>query len=258
MRAPVLVIAVSAGLGLVLSAQVRPPGSVVAEATDRVRDRALLSGEVLADRSKVIMGTLNVAESHAYRRLERTVQAWKKEKGTGAGALLAEGVLFDCLSRLHGIVTMELGSEEPVPFFLDLAAQRPGRASKAFQAALKVDPSLTEARLRDARIRADTDLDARKQLEQLSGETGLIAYLAAMSRAETARSLNDAAGARRWYERAVALFPNAPAPRIGLAALAPGDAVPFDRLDRTDPYYSYPCVVLTAPVHAELARRMNK
>ena len=33
--------------------------------------------------------------------------------------------------------------------------------------------------------------------------------------------------------------------------------MPFDTLDHTDPYYSYPCVVLTAPVDAELSRRIN-
>src|SRR4051812_31917091 len=102
-----------------------------------------------------------------------------------------------------------------------------------------MDSYLIEARFRDARIRADKDHDARTQLEQLSDATGLIAYLAAMSRAETARALEDASGARRWYERAAVLFPNAPAPRVGLAAFT-GDAVPFD------------CVVVTEPVRAQL------
>jgi hypothetical protein len=60
------------------------------------------------------------------------------------------------------------------------------------------------------------------------------------------------------FLRAVVLFPNGPAPRVGLAALAPGNAVPFDTLDGTDPHYSYPCVLLTVPVDAELARRLNK
>lgn len=257
MRGPLLVTVLGAGLWLVLSAQVRPPESVITDAEQRVREQAALRGEALLGRSKVVMGTLNTAEDHALRRWDRIVQAWKRERGSGTAPLLSEGVLFDCLSRLHGILTGVLSSEESVPYFLDLAARRPRRASKAFQAALKVDPHLTEARFRDARIRADKDLDARAQLEQLSGETGLIAYLAAMSRAETARNLKDDAGARRWYARAVVLFPNAPAPRVGLAALTPGTAVSFHTLDPTDPYYSYPCVVLTPSVDAELSRRMN-
>ena len=216
MRSPLLVIVLGPGLGLVLFAQGRPPHGIIEDAEARVRETALVRGEALADRSKVIMGALNVAESRAFRRWDRTVQAWKKEKDAGPGALLSEGVLIDCLSRLRGILTPLFGSEVRLRYFLDLAARRPGRASKAFQAALKVDPHLTEARFRDARIRADKDVDARKQLEQLSDETGLIAYLAAMSRAETARHLKDDAGARHWYERAVLLFPNAPAPRVGL------------------------------------------
>ena len=259
MRLPLLAVGLCGGLGLVLSAQIpRPPASVVTEATERVRDTALRHGEAVADRSKVIMGTLNAAEARSFHRWDRTVQAWKKEKHSGAAALLSEGVLFDCLSRLHGILTGELRSEVSVPYFLDLAARRPGRASKAFQSALRIDPNLTEARFRDARIRADRDPGARQQLEELGNSTGAIAYLAAMSRAETARTLRDAAGAQRWYERAVVLSPTAPAPRVGLAALRPGMAVPFETLDRTDPYYSYPCVVLTAPVHADLSRRMEK
>jgi len=223
-----------------------------------VEEEARLFGEALADRSKVVMGQLNDAESRAIRQWDLALQGWKKENGVGGGALLSEGVLFDCLSRLHGIVTDVLKSEKAVPYFLDLAAQRPKKASKAFQAALKTDPSLTEARFRDARIRAEKDLDARKELERLSSQTGLIAYLAAMSRAETASRLNDANGAQRWYERATTLLPNAPAPRVGLAALAPGGPIPFDSLDSTDPYYSYPCVVLTDPVRAELSRRSGK
>ena len=116
-------------------------------------------------------------------------------------------------------MTGMLSSEVAVPHFLDLSAQRPKRASKAFQAALKIDPHLTEARFQDARIRAEGNADARTQLEQLSAETGVIAYLAAMSRAETARALDDMSGAGRWYERAVSPSWN---------ALASNEAFSFD------------------------------
>jgi hypothetical protein len=260
MRTLLLALVVSAAIGLVLSAQgsVRPPGAVVAEAEQRVKDLALNAyGPELADHSKVIMGTLSADEARPLRRWDRVVQEWKKEKGAGAGPLLAEGVLFDCLSRLHGILTPVLSSETPVPYFLDLAAERPKRASKAFQAALKIDPGLTEARFRDARIRARKEVGARTQLEQLSNETGTLGYLAAMSRAEMARAVDDVTGALRWYERAIALAPGAPAPHFGLAALSAGPAVPFDALQHTDSYYSYPCVVLTEPVGAELSRRIQ-
>lgn len=257
MRTAAAATALSLGFALVLSAQVRPPAGVVDDAERRAQEHALLSSQALAERSRGVMGSLNAGDNQTFRRWDRVVQAWKKENGTDVGARLSEGVLFDCLSRLHGILTVVLGSEEARPYFLDLAAARPSRASKAFQAALKIDPDLTEARFRDARIRADKDLDARLRLEQLSEGTGVIAYLAAMSRAETARVLKDSAGVERWYKRAASILPGAPAPRVGLAAVTPGTAVPFDTLDRSDPYYSYPCVVLTAPVDAELSRRIH-
>lgn len=255
-----LLLALLVSVELSLAAQgVRPPDSLVTDAAKRVQDEAGHKGEELADRSKVFMGTLNVPESRAVRQWDLALQSWKKEKGSGSGALLAEGVLFDCLSRLHGILTSTLRSETAAPYFLDLAAQRPRRASKAFQSALKIDPNLVEARFRDARIRADKDEDARKQLEQIGEQGGQIGYLSTMSRAETARNLGDSAGARRWYERAISLSPNAPAPRVGLAALTPAVApIPFESLDHTDLYYSYPCVVLTQPIAIELARRIEK
>lgn len=257
MRTRLLILGLTAGLGMAVSAQVRPPASVASAAEERAKDLALHKyGEALADHSKVILGA-SYGEGRAIRQWDLAVRDWKKEKGAGAHALLAEGVLFDCLSRLHNIVTPVLSSEESVPYFLDLAARRPMRASKAFQAALKIDGNLAEARFRDARIRADKDIGARQQLEQLGAGTGVIAYLAAIGRAETARAFSDAGGAQRWYERAAALRPMALVPQIGLAALSPGTAIPFDALDHTDTYYTYPCVILTAPIDTELALRIS-
>ena len=120
-----------------------------------------------------------------------------------------------------------------------------------------MDSGLVEARFRDARIRARQDADARAQLEQLSSETGVIGYLSAISRAEAARDLGDLNGARRWYEFAIARVPGAPAPHFGLASVLPATPVPFEALSSTDAYYSYPCVVLTEPVAAELSRRID-
>jgi hypothetical protein len=261
MRASFLALVLSAGLGLTLSAQapVRPPSSVTAAAEELSKDLALRKyGPELADYSKLVMGTLNAKDSSFFRRWDRVVQLWKKEKGAGASPLLAEGVLFDCLSRMHGILTGVLhASEQATPNFLDLAAQRPKRASQAFRAALKIDPQLTEARFRDARIRAGRDADARTQLEQFSERKDVFAYLASISRAETARALHDSDGARVWYSRALTLVPDAPAPHFGLAALSPDIKVPFEALAPADLYYTYPCTILTEAVGAELLRRMN-
>ncbi|MEZ5319084.1 MAG: hypothetical protein R2752_16910 [Vicinamibacterales bacterium] len=109
------------------------------------------------------------------------VRDWEREPDAGAAPRLAEGVLFDCLGRMTGVRTLPLSIEENRPFFLDLADARPGRAVKAFDEALKLDPTMVEARFRADRIRASSDPDAARDLEQLAqdGSMPLLAYLAA-------------------------------------------------------------------------------
>ena len=224
-----------------------------------VNDKAESEAKWLADRARATtLGSLSGRGTSTFSNWNRAVQLWKKEKGAGAAPLLAEGVLFDCLGRLQGVRTLLVGNEAPVQFFADLAADRPTRAAKAFDAALKLDPNLTEARLRAARIRAPKDARAALELERLAQtpSAGPFSYLAAMGRAEAAQAHRDAAGATRWYERALELEPRSTAATIALSALKPAAAVPFDALGTHDPYYTYPCTILTPSVERAWSARV--
>jgi hypothetical protein len=164
--------------------QLGPPPTQAQEIQKQLEDDALKRAQEAADRAKATtLGSLNPDANRAITRWDLAVRLWKREKGAGAAPLLAEGVLFDCLGRLQGVMTRQVSSEEPRPFFTDLAAARPARATKAFDAALKLNPLMVEARLRAARIRSLKDSRAALELERLADETSgsLFAYLAAMS-----------------------------------------------------------------------------
>jgi tetratricopeptide (TPR) repeat protein len=256
MRRVFCALVAAAALSIGLTAQIRPTSQEADRIQKETEQRAQKRAEELAFRSAVLLGTLNPDADRAIRRWAVAVRDWKKERNAGAAPLVAEGVLFDCLSRLHGIVTSQIATEKPVTYAADFAANRRGHAVKAFKAALDIERDLTEARFRHARLRAADDPRARQELETLSdGSFGVVSYLAAISRAEAARGLGDADGARRWYGRAAELRPRSAAPQIALASLGQPRSLPFDTFETSDPYYSYPCTVLTEPVGAELARR---
>jgi tetratricopeptide (TPR) repeat protein len=192
--------------------------------------------------------------------LDTAIKLWKKEPRAGAAPLLAEGVLLDCLGRLQGVTTRLVSTEVPLPPpFTAVAERRPSRAARAFDAALKIDPHLIEARMRAARIRAPSDSDAVLELERVTeDQTGSpFPYLAAISRAEVALAQKDSPAAIRWYQRALELNPRSSAATIALSVLTPGAPLVFDTLDTTDLYYTYPCRVLTSEVDAALAERVR-
>ena len=255
--------AVALFLGATVRAQLPPP-RVSPTKTDEIQkatdDLALSKAAEVADRTRPwVLGSLPSAANVAFLRWGQAVQVWKKEKRAGAAPFLAEGVLFDCLGRLQGVKTMIVGKEEARPIFADLAADRPKRAVKEFDAALKLDPNLIEARLRAARIRAPADAGAALALERLAQTAAEppFAYLAAMSRAEVAQARHDGAGATHWYERALELEPRSTAATIALSALKPTAAPSFGTLDARDSYYSYPCTILTADINVALSARLR-
>jgi hypothetical protein len=252
-----LALALGPGVGAQgsVSAGAVPTASQTQEIQERVKKSAEKRAEELAFRLRgTSLGALGPEGNDEVMRWDTAVWLWKKQKDAGAAPLLAEGVLFDCLSRLQGVKTPVLRSEKAVPYFLTLAEKRPSRAARAFDAALKIDPSLEEARMRAARIRAPMDRQAARELERLAeGAEGTpLPYLAAMSRAEGARAQRDVQGALRWYERAVALEPRSTAAAIALRSLRPSPVVAFADLRTDDPYYSYPCTILTPAVAAGL------
>lgn len=221
----------------------------------------LRESEVAGARMKgFARGVLSDSAAREFHRWDTTNVLWKRERGSGAGPHLAEGVMWDCLSRLQGVVTQPIWSAEPAGWDDEKREKsRPGLAVKAFERALKQDATLVEAQFRRARIRAATDGKARETLEQLAaGGAGLvIPYLAAISRAEIAANHGEPAIAIQWYERAIALHPRSMSAIIALSILRPTGSIDFNELDQSDPYYRYPCRILTAAVDAELTRRMQ-
>jgi hypothetical protein len=259
MRALLLAVVVAVSPGARAGGQV-PTTSQTQEIQERVKKNAETRAEELAFRLRgTVLGAMGLEGNNEVRRWDAAVHQWKQEKGAGAAPLLAEGVLFDCLGRLQGVKTPVLRSEKAVPYFLDLAARRPSRAAKAFDAALKIDPSLIEARMRAARIRAPKDAQAARELERLAEDPAgaPFSYLAAISRAEAARAKRDLGGALRWYERAIALEPRSTAAAIALGSLRPDSAVAFSDTNTDDLYYSYPCAILTPAVAAALLTRLK-
>jgi hypothetical protein len=145
------------------------------------------------------------------------------------------------------------------PPFANLVRERPDRAARSFDAALKIDPNLTEARLRLARIRAPKDARAARHLEEIARAEGapVLSYLAAMSRAEVSRERDDVPGAAGGYETARTLYPRSTAAAVALSSITASSPVPFEMLDPDDVYYTYPCTVLTTGVATALAERIN-
>jgi hypothetical protein len=258
MRAFLCAVVLAASSGARVEAQL-PPQTVAQEAQKRVEELAQRVAEDMAGFAKGWqVGQLHPEAFLAFRRWDAAVRLWKKEKGAGAAPLLAEGVLFDCLSRLQGVKT--LGFQDEGPGRLDiLEAKRPDRAAKAFDAALKIDPHLIEARVRAARIRAPKDSRAARELETIADDlTGTaFSYLSAISRAAVAHAQADSVTALTWYERALALNPRSTAATIAVSTLRPTRPVSFEALGPDDLYYSYPCRILTPDAASALLERVR-
>jgi hypothetical protein len=236
-----------------------PPQTVRQEAQQRTERLAM----ELAQKNELALaarlGELSREASTPIRIWSATVARWKKEGHAGAGPLLADGVLLDCLSRIRDVKTPWLPNDPATPFPSDLAGVRAGQAVKAFDAALKADPSLIEARLRSARIRAPKNASAAAELERIAGDQDgyPFSYLAAIARAEAARAGGDDPVAVKWYRAALTLLPQSTAAAIGLSTLSPGASPLLDAAGAADPYYSYQCTVLTPDVSRALASRMK-
>ena len=252
--------AIVVALSTVASGQIRVPQTLTQEAQKRVEDAAQLSAQRMADFAKGWqVGMLHPDVSRGFTRWEAAVQLWRKEKDAGAAPLLAEGVLFDCLSRLRGVKTPVFRSEGGARADVT-EARRPARAARAFEAALKINPRLVEARMRAARIRAPEDSRAVRELETIANDAlgTPFSYLAAMSRAAVAHARSDSMTALHWYERALALNPRSTAAAIAVSVLKPAQPLLFEGLDTADLYYEYPCRVLTADVATALSERVRK
>jgi hypothetical protein len=225
-----------------------------------VENEARRQAQELGDHAKATtLGILNPDADLAFRRLGEAVRLWKKEKDAGAAPLLAEGVLLDCLGRLQGVRMSRLLWENTGGPFTELAPLRQSRAARAFDAALKIDRSLIEARMRRARLRAPKDSRAMLDLEQIArNDTDpRFAYLAAVSLGAITHASHDLVGAASWYGRALVLHPQSMAATMGLRSLNHVATARLIGLDSADPYYTYPCTVLTPGVDAALTVRLR-
>jgi tetratricopeptide (TPR) repeat protein len=246
--------------GARLAAQLPPPTEL--QRIQQISEEfAREKAEELALLAASNTGLLHPSAEASFRRMGEAVRLWKRERDSGAAPLLAEGVLLDCLSRLAGVaVRRPLPGEPALPVATNYPAQRQKAATRAFDAALRLQPDLIEARMRRARLRAAGDSSAAGELETIAADATAMpfSYLAAVSRAALAHRQGDDADAIRWYERALELNPRSTAATIALRALKPATTLSFDTLDADDLYYSYPCMVLTPRVAAALADRVQR
>jgi hypothetical protein len=219
------------------------------------------STDASAARARDWLGNMHPEAQLAFRKWTLAVQSWQKEETAGPEATLAEGVLFDCLGRTTYLYTRFTSGPAVDRRFQNLGtADRLGRAATLFEKSLKADPSLLEARFRALRIRALTDSKAALELERLatSQMDAEVSYLAAVSRAVIASGRGDTPTAIRWYEYALTLHTRSTAATVGLSALRPEEPLHFESLDSNDPYYNYPCRILTPSVATQLAERLAK
>jgi hypothetical protein len=198
------------------------------------------------------------------------LKQWKKE-GESAAFELSRGILFDCVAhRPSRDVSFDPGKSE----LAGNPACRAGRqmpcaqeAERAFARAVKLDPGLTEARLRLATAKSErgsreggSDLATLYASQQAPREQR---YLAAVFLGKSAWAAKDQPGATAWFTRAAALEPSwtvAPLLRAATAPAATLEAAQWRSRDDSsmDPFYAYRCGVFTAVVRENLAARIRR
>jgi tetratricopeptide (TPR) repeat protein len=131
------------------------------------------------------------------------------------------------------------------------------QAQAFFSQALKIDPGLTEARIRLGRVLEllGRNQEAATQLRRAATEADSAAfrYYADLFLGQAEQALGGRDAAREAFERAAALFPRAQSARLALSQLArrSGDranalgaiqqvlSLPGDELNRPDPWWAY-------------------
>jgi hypothetical protein len=214
--------------------------------------------EKLLTHIAALVGQLTPEADKAFQAWELTVLAWQKEPESGASAALASGVLYDCLTRLRNVWPPALSDHKNILVW-SIPEKRVNQATDALKSALRLEPTMTEARFRLNRLLAPKVRSAALELQRLAADptTSPFNYLAAMTLAEIASSNKDPQSAERWYERSLALFPGSIAARVALSALRPSAEKPFVTELHEDPYYEYPCRVMTPAVAAAFAQRLR-
>jgi tetratricopeptide (TPR) repeat protein len=108
------------------------------------------------------------------------------------------------------------------------------RAERLFRRALAIDPGLWEARIRLAHVLGDSGRhhEAAAALKPLpiGPLPPFLDYYAALIAARESRARGQLAAARAAFARAATIYPNAPAPRLGLSELAMAEGNPAESL----------------------------
>jgi hypothetical protein len=253
----IVMIGVDAGVAV----RAAPQRPLTAQGQEQVKAAAREALDRAAASVRIWVGSLHPFGQTAFRRWALAVHEWKRESAPGPAPLLAEGVLLDCVERTLGLhASFHTGPAIDRRLQLLGKGNRFELAAESFNDALKLDPLLTEARFRSARIRATKDVRAAAELEEMAGSTTNtdISYLAAVSRAVIAQDDGDGPTAIRWFEHARTLRPRSAAAAIGLSVLQPDDDLDFDDMEVDDPFYNYPCRFLTPGVGEQLAARIAK
>jgi len=221
------------------------------------------------------------------------VQAWLRDEPDSAGAQLARGVLLECLAspgrpadaslamlsrQDRDACGVDLGRTEVRPgmvvWYPDLpAGTRCGvPARQAYEAALRRTP-LPEARLRLAHLTLQQSgkplpSEQRQELRALAGQDlgRPLSYLTWLFLGRDSERRGDANGADEAFGAAIAVEPRWSSARTA-AASARFERGDFDAA-RTllgagaeltdDPWYSYPCRILTGEVRDALDRWMAR
>ena len=198
------------------------------------------------------------------------LKTWSKEKNSAAFEL-ARGILFDCAAHRPGRdVYFDPDKSELAGNPGCRAGRQPQcaqEAERAFAKAVKLDPTLTEARLRLAAARsARGSRDGVDDLAAIyaSDHTPLeLQYLAAVFLGKNAWAATDPKGAAAWFSTASALNPSWTVAPLLAAATAPPAAQtvaqwrsPAD--SSLDPFYAYRCGVFTAVIRDDLAARIRR
>lgn len=274
LRPPVLIVAVGA-LVLLFSngrflADSAAQASLPTQGRSNLEASVLESADAVAARARYALGTISPEGLLEFRRWMLAVSAWAEEPGNGPVSALAEGVLFDCLGRtihldqgvgrtVYLMTDFTYGREADQRFEKLALPNRLDHSAKLLETSYKADPSLIEARFRALRIRSLSDVRAAAALETIatSQDQPLFAYLAAVSLGVRSQNRRDTQTALRWYRHALTIRPRSTAATIGILVLDSDADADLETLDKDDPYYSYPCQILTPSVASELSRRMN-